>query len=139
MILVKPLTYMNRSGDALATVRREEPFELDELLVCYDDFWLPLGRLRLRPRGSHGGHKGMRSVVARFSEEFPRLRVGIAPIDAEGRMIEPADATEFVLEDFQRSERLVIEEAIERAADAVERTVTDDLTTAMNQFNAIGG
>lgn len=81
----------------------------------------------------------MRSVVARFSEEFARLRVGIAPVDAEGRMIEPADATEFVLEEFQRSERLVIEGAIERAADAVERTVTDDLTTAMNQFNAIGG
>lgn len=140
IILVKPLTYMNRSGDALTALMREEPYELDELLVCYDDFWLPLARIRVRSRGSHGGHNGMRSVIARLgSEEIPRLRLGVAQIDAEGRVIEPGDTTEFVLEEFDRAEKPVMEDAVERAADAVECVLTDDLATAMNRFNPTGG
>lgn len=138
--LVKPLTYMNHSGDALATLRREEPFDPEELLVCYDDLALPLAQLRLRPRGSHGGHKGMRSVIARLgTQEFPRLRVGIAPLDADGRALQVEDGTEFVLERFRRSERGAMEEAIDRAAEAVEVVIAEDLTTAMNRFNRIGG
>lgn len=140
VVLLKPLTYMNRSGEALAALGREEPFELDELLVCYDDFWLPLGRLRIRARGSHGGHNGMRSIIARMgSEEFPRLRAGVAPVDSEGRVIEPADSVAFVLEPFRRSERPVVEEVIERAADAIECALSEDLSTAMNRFNSTGG
>jgi PTH1 family peptidyl-tRNA hydrolase len=140
VILVKPLTYMNRSGIALTALQREAPYQLDELLVCYDDYWLPIGRIRIRARGSHGGHNGMRSVIERLgSEEIPRLRLGVASVDAEGRMIEPADSTEFVLDEFRRSERLVIDEAIERAADAVECVLAEDLITAMNRFNPGGG
>ena len=137
VIVIKALTYMNRSGEALTALGREEAYELGELLVCYDDFWLPLGRIRIRPGGTHGGHNGMRSVIRRLgSEEIPRLRLGVAQVDAEGRLIEPADTTDFVLEEFDRDESPVIEEAIERAADAVECVLADGLMTAMNRFNA---
>jgi PTH1 family peptidyl-tRNA hydrolase len=137
VVLLKPLTYMNRSGEALAARLREEPIELDELLVCFDDIALPLGRLRLRPWGSDGGHNGMRSIIARLgSEEFPRLRVGIAPPDEEGRAARVEDNVDFVLAPFRRSERPVIGEAIERAADAIECALAEDLASAMNRFNA---
>lgn len=122
---------MNRSGEALVTAWRDDPFEPEELLVCYDDLALPLERLRLRPDGSHGGHKGMRSVIERLgTREFPRLRVGIAPPSGSIR-----DASEFVLSPFRRREVAVIEDAVVRAAKAVECVVTDDLTTAMNRYN----
>ncbi len=131
MVLVKPRTFMNRSGRALANLAREEPFEPAELLVCYDDFHLPLGRLRLRPAGSHGGHNGMRSIIDRLGTgEFPRLRVGVGP---EG--VEIDDATEFVLGPFQRDELPRVEEALERAADAVECALAEGLTSAMNRYN----
>lgn len=128
VLLVKPLTYMNRSGQALAALAREEPFEPAELLVCYDDFALPLGRIRIRPGGSHGGHNGMRSIVDRLgTSEIARLRVGVG---ASG-----PDASEHVLTPFRRSERPVIDEAEERAADAVECALADDLIAAMNRYN----
>lgn len=137
VVLIKPLTYMNRSGEALAARQREEPFELDELLVCVDDFALPLARLRLRPRGSDGGHNGLLSVIARLgSEEFPRLRVGIAPVDEEGNAVHLEDNVDFVLGAFRRPEQPVIDEAIERAADAIECVLAEGLTSAMNRFNA---
>ena len=137
VVLIKPLTYMNRSGEALVARLREEPFELDELLVCFDDIALPLGRLRLRPRGSDGGHNGMRSIIGRLgSEEFPRLRVGIVPVDEEGHAVHLENSVDFVLGTFRRSERPVIDEAIERAADAIECVLAEGLTSAMNRFNA---
>lgn len=129
--LIRPLTFMNRSGEALVAAWRDDPFEPEELLVCYDDLALPLERLRLRPDGSHGGHKGMRSVIERLgTREFPRLRVGIAPRSGSIR-----DASEFVLSPFRRREVPVIEDAVVRAANAVECVLTDDLTTAMNRYN----
>ncbi len=136
VVLLKPVTYMNRSGEALAARAREEPLEPGELLVCFDDLALPLGRLRLRPSGSDGGHNGMRSLIARLgSGDFPRLRVGIAPVDDEGRAVQVPDGADFVLAPFRKSERTEIEEAIERAADAVEYTVREGLVPAMNRFN----
>lgn len=129
--LIRPLTFMNRSGEALVAAWRDDPFEPGELLVCYDDLALPLERLRLRPDGSHGGHKGMRSVIERLgTREFPRLRVGIAPRSGSIR-----DASEFVLSPFRRREVPVIEDAVVRAANAVECVLTNDLTTAMNRYN----
>ncbi|CAN5118058.1 aminoacyl-tRNA hydrolase [soil metagenome] len=130
-LLVKPLTFMNRSGQALVELRRVEPFGPDELLLCYDDFALPLGRIRIRPSGSHGGHNGMESVIERLgSSSFARLRVGIAPksggID---------DNTDFVLSPFRRNERAVIDEAVERAVDAAECVVSEGLLAAMNCYN----
>ena len=129
--LIKPMTWMNRSGNAVRALRDSLPCEPEEILVCYDELALPLGRIRLRPSGSHGGHNGMRSIIDRLgTTEFPRLRVGIAPEDGE-----VDDASEFVLSPFGRMERPRAEEAVVRAADAVECAVTEDLLTAMNRFN----
>lgn len=129
--LVKPLTWMNASGRALAALAREAPFEPEEILVCYDELALPLGKLRLRASGSHGGHNGMRSVLEHLtSEKVPRLRVGIFP-ESGGT----GDPTEFVLRPFRRREEPVIEEAIARGVDAVTCAVTEGLVTAMNRFN----
>ena len=129
--LVKPGTYMNRSGAGLGELRREEPFEPEELLVCYDEIDLPLGRLRLRPAGSHAGHNGVRSIIETLgSSDFPRLRVGVAPTSGGYR-----DAAEFVLRPFRRHEQEEAALAEERAADAVEMVLTEGLTAAMNRYN----
>lgn len=132
ILLVKPLTFMNRSGVALAALHRENPFEPGELLVCYDDLDLPLGRLRVRPSGGTGGHRGMRSIIERLgTRAFPRLRVGIAPMSGGVR-----DAAEFVLRPFRRSEHDEIDLAEERAGDAVECVVEEGIVAAMNRFNS---
>lgn len=129
--LIRPLTFYNRSGEALVAAWRDDPFEPEALLACYDDLALPLGRLRLRPGGSDGGNKGIRSAIERLgTSAFPRLRVGIAPESGSIR-----DASEFVLSPFRRREVSVIEEAVVRAADAVECVLTEDLATAMNRYN----
>jgi PTH1 family peptidyl-tRNA hydrolase len=131
VILIRPLTFMNRSGRSLAALYRETGFTVEELLVCFDDIALPLGRLRIRPSGSAGGHNGMRSIIEHLgTEEFPRLRVGVFP---ESGAVD--DAAEFVLRPFRRRERSVIDDAIERAVDAIECVLSEDLTTAMNRYN----
>ena len=129
--LVKPMTWMNRSGIAVRALRDSLECEPAEILVCYDELALPLGRIRLRPGGSHGGHNGMRSIIDRLgTTEFPRLRVGIAPASGEVE-----DGSDFVLSPFRRSERPLVDEAVVRSADAIECAVTEDLLTAMNRFN----
>jgi PTH1 family peptidyl-tRNA hydrolase len=129
--LVKPMTWMNRSGIAVRALRDSLKCEPTEILVCYDELALPLGRIRLRPGGSHGGHNGMRSIIDRLgTTEFPRLRVGIGPPD--GKM---EDGSDFVLSPFRRNERRLVDEAVVRSADAIECAVTEDLLTAMNRFN----
>lgn len=129
--LIKPMTWMNRSGNAVRALRDSLECEPEQILVCYDELALALGRIRLRPSGSHGGHNGMRSIIDRLgTTEFPRLRVGIGPESGE-----VDDASDFVLSPFKRSERPLAEEAAVRAADAVECAVTEDLLTAMNRFN----
>lgn len=129
--LVKPVTWMNASGRALAALAQEQAFEPEELLVCYDELQLPIGRLRIRAAGSHGGHNGMRSVLdALGSESVPRLRIGVFP-ESGG----VGEATEFVLRPFRRREEPIIEEAIARAVDAVKCAVAEDLLTAMNRYN----
>lgn len=132
ILLVKPLTFMNRSGHAFVELSRDEPFDLDELLVCYDELALPIGRLRIRPTGSHGGHNGMRSIIAGLgSGGFPRLRLGVAPKRGSVR-----DASEFVLSPFRKGERPVIDEAVERGVDAVECALSEGLLAAMNRYNS---
>lgn len=131
-LLVEPLTFMNRSGVALAALAREDPIAPEEILVCYDDLDLPLGRIRLRRAGSHGGHNGMRSIIERLgTRDLPRLRVGIAPLSGGVR-----DGAAFVLAEFRPREREEIDLAEERAADAVETVLSEGLTTAMNRYNA---
>lgn len=132
ILLLKPLTYMNRSGGALAALARErnEPLEAGGVFVITDDLYLPFGRLRLRGQGSAGGHNGLKSVAQVLaSTEFPRLRCGVGP-QPDGM---PAE--EFVLDDFSPGEREALPEFVGRAADAVQAYLIDGLEPAMNRFN----
>ncbi len=130
VLLVKPQTYVNLSGVAVADLRRWHRVKVEDVVVIVDDLDLPLGRVRLRPKGGSGGHNGLRSVIdALGSEAFPRVRVGI------GRPPEGRDPADFVLTRFSPNEHEVVEQALERAADALEVAVTDGLEAAMTKIN----
>jgi len=128
--VVKPLTFMNNSGTAVAAVLRHMALPPEALLVVHDDVNLPFGRLRLRAKGSDGGHNGVASIIeALGTEQFPRLRIGIGADFAPGEMVQ------YVLARFTRGEWQALQEVIERAVDACLTFVTSSLVTAMNQFN----
>ncbi|HZP86433.1 MAG TPA: aminoacyl-tRNA hydrolase [Burkholderiales bacterium] len=130
-LLVKPLTFMNRSGFAVGALLRYYKIDAADLLIVTDDVNLPLGRLRARNRGSEGGHNGLRSIIEQLaSTEFPRLRVGV------GRGDTRRDLADHVLAGFEPDEAPEIERAILRAADAVELFTTDGILKVMNTFNA---
>jgi len=118
LFFLKPLTYMNRSGEAVGQFARFFKIQPSEILVVYDDLDLPLGTLRLRLKGSSGGHRGVESVIqALGTKEFPRLRIGI------GRPERKEQVVDFVLSPFKEEELPLIEEAVERAADCVVEAV----------------
>ncbi len=128
--LVMPLTYMNRSGLAIAQVLEETNTAPDELLVVCDDVNLPLGQLRLRAAGSAGGHNGLSSVIERLhTESFARLRVGV------GRPPDGDDMVDFVLDVFRDEERTDVDEMIGRAVGAVELLLSDGIEATMTMFN----
>jgi PTH1 family peptidyl-tRNA hydrolase len=130
-ILVKPTSYMNRSGEPLLAVANFYKIEPGEILVVLDDFSLELGRLRVRLEGGTGGHNGLESVILQFgTEAIPRLRIGIGSAPTEG-------ATDHVLGRFFEKERPIVEKAIERAADAVKCAIDKGVLSAMNLFNKI--
>ncbi|MBV8901830.1 MAG: aminoacyl-tRNA hydrolase [Verrucomicrobia bacterium] len=128
-LLIRPLTYMNRSGNALSAVSRYHKIASDEMLVVVDDVALPLGRLRLRASGSDGGHNGLRSIIAHFGENFARLRIGVGAAAGADQLVE------HVLSRFRREEHDQVARAVTRAADAVEHTRTHGITAAMTLFN----
>jgi len=129
VLLVKPLTYVNRCGPVLQTVRRNLALPLSRLLVVVDDIHLPAGRLRLRSGGSDGGHKGLRSILAHLmSPDFSRLRIGIG---SPG----PVPVESFVLQRFRREEAPLMVDAIRSAADAVKFWVADGIERAMSRVN----
>jgi PTH1 family peptidyl-tRNA hydrolase len=131
--LIKPQTFMNLSGESVAcliakrNVTRPAPIEL---LVISDDLALPFGTIRLRPRGSAGGHNGLKSIIASIkTDEFTRLRIGI-------QLLHPvSDARRFVLEEFPKSERADVQTILERSADALRTVVRDGIDRAMSLFN----
>ncbi len=130
LILAKPMTYMNESGRFVGFFSRFHKIVPGRILICFDDVALPLGRLRLRLRGSCGGHKGMESVISTLgSEDIPRLRIGIGP--------QPAgmDAASFVLSRFSSREEKDLECALEAAEEAVRLAAVQGLEAAMNRFN----
>lgn len=134
LVLMKPLTYMNLSGPPVADYVRRHKIPLDSLLVVYDDVDLPLGKLRLRERGSAGGHKGMESLIAALgASDFPRLRVGIAPAAVEGS--ETLRRAGFVLGRFSRAEEAAVAEACQRAAAALACALAEGMAAAMNRYN----
>jgi PTH1 family peptidyl-tRNA hydrolase len=130
VVLVKPQTFMNESGRAVGRLVRFYKVQLERLLVIYDDLDLPLGKVRLRPTGGSGGHKGMRSIIKHLgSEGFPRLRIGIGR--PPGRM----DPAAYVLQDFSAEEDPLLEDALERAEIAIETWLRDGIDVAMSRCN----
>ena len=129
VLIAKPQTFMNASGDAVGKLFAFYKVAPHDLLVIYDDLDLPLGKMRLRSRGSSGGHHGMESIIARVGKsDFPRLRVGI------GRPDPDADI-DHVLGSFDADDRAVMDETFARAVDAIDAWLADGITVAMNKFN----
>lgn len=133
-LLAKPQTFVNVSGTAVADLVHRHRVVISDLYVIVDDLDLPLGRIRLRARGTHGGHNGLRSVIdALGSEEFPRMRVGI------GRPPDGVDPADYVLTRPGVDERPVVEAALDRAAEAMEMAVREGPAAAMNRYNRVTG
>jgi PTH1 family peptidyl-tRNA hydrolase len=131
VLLAKPLTFMNRSGDAVAALVRYYDVALNDLLVVVDEVDLAFGRLRARARGSAGTHNGLRSVVARLgTADFPRLRLGV------GRGDSRRDLADHVLSRFEADEKAALESFIARAADAAEMFAAEGIVRVMNEYNA---
>ncbi len=129
LLLLKPQTYMNLSGQSVAACARYYKLDRTDVLVVFDDVDLPVGQLRLRPNGSAGGHRGLDDVIRHFgSDDVPRLRVGIGKVAR-------SDTVDHVLGRFTADERTVMQSAIAEAADATECWVAEGMTAAMNKFN----
>ena len=130
VVLAKPQTFMNESGRAVVPLARFYRVPAGRLLVVYDDLDLPLGRMRLRPEGGSGGHKGMRSIIEHLGDQdFSRLRIGIGR--PPGRM----DPAAYVLQDFSAEEEPLVEEVLERAMAAVETWLREGVEAAMGRYN----
>ena len=131
VILAKPQTYMNLSGEAVSAILNWYKLDANDLLVIYDDMDLPCGKLRLRPGGGTGGHRGMESIIIAIGEDnFPRLRVGIGKPAIEG-----FSTVDFVLGKIGEAEADLLREAIDLAVEAVGCIIREGIEPAMNQFN----
>jgi PTH1 family peptidyl-tRNA hydrolase len=130
--LAKPQTYMNLSGEAVACLiaKYEMSDVAESLIVISDDLALPLGSIRLRARGSAGGHNGLKSIIGTLgTSEFVRLRIGIQPEH-------PVDDTKgFVLDEFRRGQRRAVQEVLERSAEALRAVLRDGIAKAMSLYN----
>ena len=130
VILVKPLTFMNESGRAVAPLLRFFKLPLSNLLVIHDDLDLPLGVLRLRPSGGTSGQRGMASIITQLgTQDFPRMRLGI------GRPPGQMDPVDYVLKDFLPSEHELQKIVLQTAVEASQTFINEGLTTAMNKYN----
>jgi len=129
ILLVKPLTFMNLSGQAVGELARYFKIDVADLLVVVDEVHLPLGKLRARKRGSAGGHNGLKSVIAHLGDEFARLRVGV------GRGTDQRNLADHVLSRFEKDEAAEAERMTARAADAAEMFITSGIEAVMNAFN----
>jgi peptidyl-tRNA hydrolase, PTH1 family len=128
--IAKPQTLMNLSGEAVECLTDREGRSAERLVIISDDLALPFGTIRIRPKGSHGGQNGLRSIIDRLNtQEFIRLRLGIAPEHPVG------DAARFVLDDFGGGDAETVTTMVGQAADAVEAIITDGIEAAMAKFN----
>ena len=131
VLVMKPTTYMNLSGEAVGEAARFYKLTPDHILVISDDVDLPLGKLRLRTGGSAGGHNGLKSIIQHLgSDQFPRLKVGVG-----GKPHPDYDLADWVLGKLQGEDKKLMDETVKRAADAVECFINDGPQKAMNQFN----
>lgn len=134
VLLIKPQTYMNRSGDCVAAAARNKIVDPADLLVIVDDVNLPLGRIRLRAGGSAGGHNGLKSLIERLgSDAFHRLRLGV------GSQTSADDLADYVLSGFRPDERPVVEAMLARAEEAALYWLSEGMERAMNVFNKDAG
>jgi PTH1 family peptidyl-tRNA hydrolase len=129
ILLIKPLSYMNRTGEPLGRFAHYFKVQPEEILVVVDDIALPLGRLRFRQTGSDGGHNGLKSIIVHLGEGFMRLRIGI------GAASGAEELTDHVLGEFDRSEKPTVERAIDRATEAIEHVARNGIVSAMNNYN----
>ena len=131
LILAKPQTYMNLSGQAVGSLVKFYKIEFDHMLVVYDDVDLPYGRIRMRPSGGSAGQKGMRSIIDQLgTQEFPRMRLGI------GRPPGSKGAASYVLRDFSGEDAEFLPSVLDRGVEAILTYIREDLTTAMNRYNS---
>ena len=130
VLLVKPQTYMNLSGETLIDIYKYYKVDLDNIIVIYDDIDLDVGKLRIRKKGSAGTHNGMRSIIKCLgSNEFPRVRVGISkPKNGQ-------DLADFVLSRFSKEDEKSLQESFENSVAAVDCAIRNDLDLAMNRYN----
>ena len=129
VLLVKPVTFMNLSGQAVGELVRYFKIDVADVLIVLDEVQLPLGKLRARARGSPGGHNGLKSVVEHLGADVSRLRIGV------GRGDDRRDLADHVLAKFDKDEYAEVERMTTRAADAAETFVTDGIAAVMNQYN----
>jgi len=130
LLLVQPLTYMNRSGLAVKEIISSYSLDIEEVMVVYDDLDLSPGTIRIRQKGGGAGHRGVQSIIDTLgTEEFPRLRIGI------GKPPPGMEASDYVLQPLEGEDRELIEAALDRAAEAVLSFVSEGLESAMNNFN----
>jgi PTH1 family peptidyl-tRNA hydrolase len=136
-VLIKPRTYYNATGRAVAPLLKREGVPVEQLIVVYDDLDLPEGRLRLRPRGSDGGNRGLKSVIdATGSREFGRVRIGVGRPKAQGVPTwDQEHVIDWLLSEPSRSGREVLNETVERACDAIETVLREGWEKAMDVYN----
>ena len=130
LLLLKPLTYMNRSGDCIAKHARNKVHEPEDILIIVDDINLPLGRMRLRTNGSAGGHNGLKSIIERLgTKDFHRLRIGVGD-NRQGK-----DLADHVLSKFRPDEKNQVQESIDKSVEAATLWINHQPQDVMNQFN----
>ncbi|HEY5381798.1 MAG TPA: aminoacyl-tRNA hydrolase [Acidobacteriaceae bacterium] len=136
VLLAKPATFMNLSGLSVAALLEELELGLEDLIVLYDELAIPIGQIRIRERGSSGGHNGVKSVSAVLgTEEWLRIRIGVGkPPTETGREVK-AGGTEYLLSPMRKADLLQLEDGLEDAVRAVETVLTEDVIAAMRKFN----
>ena len=136
LLLAKPGTFVNLSGEAVACLVRKHNIPLDNLLIVYDDLDLPVGKIRLRGGGGSGGHKGIKSIISALgTEDFHRVRIGIGRPQVGEQSSDEDIIVNYVLGDFSPQEEKIIEPAIVVVADAIDCLLTQGIEVAMSRFN----
>lgn len=129
IMLIKPTTYMNLSGDAVVAVMNYYKIDVDDVIVVYDDLSLELGKMRFRPNGSDGGHNGIKSVIKNVgTSNIARLKIGIGPQP-------PIPAESFVLQNFYKDQLETLKPVLKRAIEGIEYYFDNDMEKVQNQFN----
>lgn len=129
LVLAKPQTFMNASGDSVGPLAKFYKLEPEQVLVIYDELDLPFGTVRIREKGSAGGHNGMKSIINHVGKEFPRIRLGIGR--PPGRM----PVTSYVLQDFGKTEQTAVQDMLDRTVRAIETYAQENITLAMSKYN----